>query len=131
MTTLWGWRDSSKLFNQVSHHMRSCLHGHSTLQSILRSCPSSTHPPEPMDESMYMDVQLTPAECLLCLTNLLYLYCEAGEHIIAECPVRPPCPMVSPINCSLVIHSPLHNKVSYLWLYLLNSNGPVRVQLCR
>lgn len=119
-----------QLFIWVTHHMRSCFHSHPTLQFMLPiiNSPSRTH------GWVYVcgcSIHPCWALALLIQSVIFGLWSWQTYCIMAECPARPPCPMVRPIHGSLVFHSPLHTKVSvFFWLCVLNSISHVRFQFC-
>ncbi|KAI2651025.1 Transposon Tf2-11 polyprotein [Labeo rohita] len=72
---------------------------HPTSTTTLNPCPPEIHhPPEPSSEPMQLDNhRLTPREPQRRITMGLCLYCGQSDHLIKDCPRRPPRPVMSTI----------------------------------
>ncbi len=74
--------------------------------------PDAISPPEPGHEPMQVDsTRLSSSERQRRLTQGLCLYCGAGGHVIAACPIRPPRPMVSVIMPLIINMQPFTSIV--------------------
>lgn len=93
-------REIHPAIHSSSPHMQPCLEDLQVQRSSYPHCqPDYTSSPEPGPEPMQLDTtQLTFAEWQNRLTQGLCIYCGAGGHAIATCPVRPPRPTVSVVH---------------------------------
>ena len=126
---------------RVSHRRESCLQDLRTTPSA--HAPSSTNatsgsPAEPMQVNT---TRLTPAERQKRMSQGLCLYCGGSNHLIAQCTVRPPRPLVSTVCAPEVHFKPLttpvtltHSSSSYSVAALIDSGSAgnfISGSLCR
>lgn len=97
----------------------------------LPTVPSVTLPaPESVQVDSY---RLTRAERHRRILNHLCLYCGGEGHVIAACPVRPPCPVVSSLLYSYTSDRSFNQNFCTHPnpTYLCFSASPHRLQFCR